>query len=233
MQREEALISEKFITPTWPAPKNVHALATLREVELSDLDLPSEPFWIKQVHGAEVVIVENSKSTATTPEADGVLTFAPNTVCLVRTADCLPVFLCDQQGTQVAVVHCGWRSLAANILQTTCNEFTAAMSDCMVWLGPAIGPQAFEVGKEVIDGFAAHGWTDAHLAAGFIPHPTNPGKWLGDLYTLARLTLQRQGIPAEKIYGGDWCTYSDSQRFYSYRRSKDAGRMFNIIWRTD
>lgn len=222
---------KKFISPTWPAPKNVHALTTLRDVELRDIPLPSEPFWIKQVHEKAVVCIDQAESTPTQPEADAAVSFSPNKVCMVRTADCLPVFICDQQGTQVAVVHCGWRSLAANILDETLKQFTAAMQDCLVWLGPAIGPQAFEVGKDVLDGFSANGWQPEQLAAGFKPH--TEGKWMGDLYTLARLTLQQHGIPAENIYGGEWCTYSDPQRFYSYRRSKDAGRMFNLIWLAD
>ncbi|HSX19992.1 MAG TPA: peptidoglycan editing factor PgeF [Gammaproteobacteria bacterium] len=222
---------QKYIDATWPAPKNIRALTSLREAELKDLNLPTDPFWIKQTHGNAVVRIDQAQQTPSLPEADASVSFTSNTVCMVRTADCLPVFLCDQQGTQVAVVHCGWRSLAANILENTCKQFTAPLQGCMVWLGPAIGPQAFEVGKDVLDGFAAHGWSQEQLASGFKPH--TPGKWLGDLYTLARLTLQQQGIPAENIYGGEWCTYSDPARFYSYRRSRDAGRMFNLIWIAD
>lgn len=220
---------EKYLTPNWPAPSNVVALATLRKTELADLTLPAEPTWIKQVHGNTVVRVD--QITTRLPEADAAVSFSANTVCMVRTADCLPVFLCDQQGTQVAVIHAGWRSLAANIIAETCKQFVAPMQHCLAWLGPAIGPNAFEVGEDVLDSFKAHGWQQ-HIDVGFKPGPVE-GKWLGDLYSLARITLQQQGIPAENIYGGEWCTYSDPARFYSYRRSKDAGRMFNLIWRTN
>lgn len=225
-------MQDQFILPNWPAPKNIRALTTLRNIELKDLTLPADPFWIKQVHGNVVVRVDEEQQTPTTPEADAAISFTANSVCMVRTADCLPVFICDQQGTQVAVVHCGWRSLAANILEQTLKRFTAPMENCLVWLGPAIGPQAFEVGMDVLESFKAHGWNETQIEAGFKPGPA-PDKRFGDLYTLARLALQQLGIPAEKIYGGEWCTYSDPTRFYSYRRSKDAGRMFNLIWRTD
>ncbi len=224
-------MSDRIIKAAWPAPANVIALTTLRETELNDLALPHDPLFIKQVHGNKVVCIDDIDSTLLMPEADASMSFSKNTVCMVRTADCLPVFICDQQGTQVAVVHCGWRSLAANILVETLERITAPKEDCLVWLGPAIGPSAFEVGSDVLEGFAAHGWTKEQLAVAFTPH--TPGKWYGNLYALARMTLQQQGIPAEKIYGGEWCTYSNPDHFYSYRRSKDAGRMFNLIWIAD
>lgn len=224
-------MQEKFLTPNWPAPRNIRALTTLRAIELKDLNLPTEPVWIKQVHGNVVVRVDQTLATPTVPEADAAVTFTPHTICMVRTADCLPVFICDQQGTQVAVVHCGWRSLANNILQHTVKQFTAPLDECLVWLGPAIGPEAFEVGEDVLNAFKGYGWQADHITAGFKPY--TPGKWLGNLYALARNTLQQLGVQADKIYGGEWCTYSDPQRFYSYRRSKDAGRMFNLIWIAD
>lgn len=219
---------DKIIKPTWPAPANVIAMTTLKDVALSDIKLPETPLIPTQVHGNAVLCLDMDDPSL---EADGVITSLSNRVCLMRTADCLPVFICDKHGKQVAVVHCGWRSLAANILIETCKRFLAPMSDCLVWLGPAIGPNAFEVGEDVLEGFKSHGWTPEQLELGF--KPKNATKWLGDLYSLARSTLQQQGIPAENIYGGEWCTYSDPARFYSYRRSKDTGRMFNIIWRTD
>ncbi len=225
-------LQEQIILPTWPAPKNIRAYTTLRNVELRDLELPADPLWIKQVHGNAVIVAEEAQGAPAMPEADGVVSFLPNTVCMVRTADCLPVFICDQQGTQVAVVHCGWRSLAANILAQALKRFTAPLDECLVWLGPAIGPQAFEVGMDVLESFKAHAWTESQLQLGFKPGLA-PEKRFGDLYTLARLTLQGIGVMAENIYGGEWCTYSDPARFYSYRRSKDAGRMFNLIWLTD
>lgn len=220
-------INDKYLLANWPAPSNVVALATFRGTELTDLDLPAQPLWVKQVHGTAIIQPEQHTIQ---PEADAVLTSQANTVCLVRTADCLPVFICDLQGQQVGVIHAGWRGLAAGIIANTCKRFVAPLDSCIAWLGPAIGPNAFEVGKDVLDAFAAHGWTPAQLEQGFKPQPAD--KWLGDLYTLARLTLQQHGMPADHIYCGEWCTYSDPTRFYSYRRSKDAGRMFNLIWRT-
>lgn len=223
--------NSKYLIPNWPAPSNVFALTTLRGTELADLDLPADPLWIKQVHGVEVVQPEQTLySSATLPVADAMLTSQANTPCLIRTADCLPVFICDLQGQQVAAIHAGWRSLSAGIIANTCKRFVAPLESCIAWLGPAIGAKAFEVGKDVLDDFTVRGWTPAQLELGFAPK--SPDKWLGDLYTLARLTLQQQGIPADHIYGGEWCTHSDPARFYSYRRSKDAGRMLNIIWRT-
>lgn len=221
-------MQEKFLKASWPAPQNIIAFTTLRDTTLGDLQLPDTPILLNQVHGNNVVCIDDVNQTL---DADGAISFVSNKVCVVKTADCLPVFICDQQGTQVAVVHCGWRSLAANILTLTCERFKAPQSDCLVWLGPSIGPGAFEVGEDVLEGFRAYGWSDKQLELGFKPSST--GKWLGDLYSLARLTLEKQGIRSDKIYGGGFCTYSDPQRFYSYRRSKDTGRMYNLIWRTN
>ncbi len=217
---------EQYLTPNWPAPSNVVALTTLRDTQLENLNLPNQPVWIKQVHGNNVV--NAVQVVDATIEADALFTSQHNTICAIRTADCLPLLICDQAGTQVAAIHAGWRGLAAGIIAKTCQQLTVPLPQCLVWLGPAIGANAFEVGKDVLDGFAAHGWGWEHINAAFKPHGEQ--KWLGDLNYLARATLQQQGVLNSNIYGGEFCTVSDPQRFYSYRRSADTGRMISLIW---
>lgn len=217
---------QRYLTPSWPAPKNIMACTTLRGTALTQIALPAEPSWLKQVHGKIVVCVD--QLTIELPEADASVAFTANKVCAIRTADCLPILICDKAGTQVAAIHAGWRGLAAGIIATTCKQLTSAMSDCLVWLGPAIGPNAFEVGQEVVDAFIGYGWDSKQIALGFTPQPH--AKWFANLYYLARIALQQQGVLASNIYGGEWCTFSDPQRFYSYRRSADLGRMVSLIW---
>jgi YfiH family protein len=219
-------MSEQYLTPNWPAPSNVVALTTLRDTNFEKISLPSQPTWIKQVHGNTVV--NAAQVSDPTTEADASLTFQPNTICAIRTADCLPLLICDQAGTQVAAIHAGWRGLAAGIIAKTCQQLTAPLQQCLVWLGPAIGANAFEVGQDVLEGFAAHGWEQKHISTAFKPYGDK--KWLGDLNYLARVTLQQQGVLNSNIYGGELCTVSDPQRFYSYRRSADTGRMVSLIW---
>ena len=216
------------LIPNWPAPKNITALTTLRSTSNEYLDsLPAKPAWLKQVHGTNFVCAENL--TVELPEADASISFKPKTVCVVRTADCLPILICDVKGTQVAAIHAGWRGLAAGIITQTTEQLMAVPADLLVWLGPAIGPQAFEVGPDVIDIFLAHGWETNHIKQAFKPK-AEANKFLADLYYLARVALQQQGILHNNIYGGEWCTYSDPERFYSYRRSADTGRMASLIW---
>lgn len=221
-------MSEQYLVPDWPAPSNIVALTTLRDTDLEHIHLPNRPVWLKQVHGINVVRAE--QVTNQVPEADASITFTPNIICAIRTADCLPLLICDQAGTQVAAIHAGWRGLAAGIIAQTCQRLTAPLHQCLVWLGPAIGPKAFEVGKDVLDGFIAQGWSQEHVNAAFKSCDSVGAKWLGDLNYLARVTLLQQGALSTNIYGGEWCTVSDSQRFYSYRRSKDVGRMVSLIW---
>jgi uncharacterized protein, YfiH family len=219
-------MQQQYLTPLWPTPSNVIALTTLRGTTMAQLVLPTVPAWLKQVHGNKVVCADHF--TNELPEADAAIAFTTHTICAVRTADCLPILICDRAGTQVAAIHAGWRSLAAGIISNTCKQFTSAMQDCLVWLGPAIGPSAFEVGYDVLEAFAAYGWEQQEIAVAFSAQPH--AKWLGNLYYLARIELQKQGIIADNIYGGEWCTHSDPQRFYSYRRSKDAERMTSLIY---
>lgn len=221
----------KCLLPNWPAPRNVFAFTTLRNTELKDIILPAEPVLMQQVHGTAVICMDKLTMDMPQQQADAAIAFTANKVCAVRTADCLPVFLCDKQGSQVAVIHAGWRGLAAGIIAETCKEFTAPLQQCLVWLGPAIGPTSFEVGNDVVDNFKSHGWQDKHLELGF--KPRSKDKLLGDLYCLARIALEQAGILGHNIYGGEYCTYSDTERFYSYRRSNDAGRMLNLIWFAD
>lgn len=181
------------------------------------LNLPVSPVWLRQVHGARAVDAMHGSC-----EADAAYTGQPGVVCAVLTADCLPLLLCNAAGTRVAAVHAGWRGLAAGVIETA----LAAMgpgADLLAWLGPAIGPGAFEVGNEVRDIFIAH---DARAQNAFRPLPN--GRWLADIYQLARLRLAAHGVA--RIYGGHACTYSDKTRFYSYRRDGITGRMATLIW---
>ncbi len=235
------------IIPDWPAPANVQALQTTRAggVSAAPYDsfnlgdhvgdaplavarnrqslnqlLPSEPVWLEQVHGTSVT---NADQTSCLPQADACIARHHDAVCVVMTADCLPILLCDAQGTVVGAAHAGWKGLAAGVIEATVKEMKVAPQQLMAWLGPAISRQAFEVGGEVRAQFVA---ADAQAAAAFVPG--NNGKWLADLYALARLRLNKLGVT--RIYGGDYCTYRDAARFYSYRRDGATGRMGTFIW---
>ena len=174
--------------------------------------------WLAQVHGTDVVKAHGN----TTPEADAVYTQERAKVCAVMTADCLPVFFCDQTGSQVAVAHAGWRGLAAGVLQQTLQQFKAPAS-VMVYFGPAISQRAFEVGAEVRAAFIKQ---LPVLESCFIAKANN--KYMADLYNLARYLLREKGV--NQFYGGGRCTYSEESAFYSYRRDGQTGRMVNLIW---
>lgn len=255
---------EDWIVPEWPAPPNVRALVSTRHggVSVAPYDsfnlgdhvgddpaavkinrgrlreiLPAEPLWLKQVHGAVVVGADGVTDVA---EADGSVAHRPDTVCAVLTADCLPVLLCDRAGTVVAAAHAGWRGLAGGVVEAAVEAMAVDRGEILAWLGPAIGPQAFEVGEEVRQVFMAQ---DAAAARAFtvspIPRPRSlvPGsqnsalstqKWLADIYLLARQRLERMGV--KQVFGGGFCTYGDKERFYSYRRDGATGRMASLIW---
>lgn len=237
-----------WITPAWPAPHWVRACSTTRSGGTSAppydslnlaghvgdvmekvaenrarlkqaLALPAEPVWLNQVHGARVV---DAAGIGGIPEADGSYSRETGIVCAVLTADCLPLLLCDEQGSRVAAVHVGWRGLAAGVIEQALQHMGGARQ-LMAWLGPAIGTQHFEVGGEVREMFVAH---DAEANHAFRPSPA--GRWLADLYQLTRQRLNAQGVT--RIYGGDWCTYGESHHFYSYRRDGVTGRMATLIW---
>lgn len=240
----------EWIVPEWPAPPNVRALATTRqggfskgsyaglnlglgsgdEREAVDANrallmraaaLPGPPCWLHQVHGRRVVPA--ATATTATTKADGCVAERPGRVCAVLTADCLPVLFCDRAGTRVAAAHAGWRGLAAGVLEATVEALGSPGRSLLAWLGPAIGPSAYEVGTEVRAAFLA---TDPEAAAAFVPSPG--GRWLADLYLLARQRLNRAGV--ESVFGGHWCTFSDARRFYSHRRDGRSGRMASLIW---
>lgn len=233
--------------PDWTVPENVRALQTTRRGGASGMPwatfnlgdhvgddaaavaanraalrsrLPGEPFWLRQVHGTVAVDVAQGPKTG---EADATFTRQAGQVCAVMTADCLPVLLCDRQGTVVAAAHAGWRGLLAGVLENTVGAMNTPPGDLLVWLGPAIGPRCFEVGNEVRNAFVA---ADQAAKCCFVAH--GPGKWLCDIYLLARQRLQRQGVTA--ISGGASCTVSEADRYFSYRRDGVTGRMASLIW---
>jgi polyphenol oxidase len=235
-----------FIIPNWPAPANVKALQTTRigGVSLAPYNslnlgshvkdnpmhvtqnrqalsqyLPSEPVWLNQVHGVNVVDAAN---TYCVPDADASYTNRKNVVCVTMTADCLPILICDTAGTLVASIHAGWRSLCDGVIEATVTKMDADSSQLMAWLGPAIGPNAFEVGAEVREQFMAQD-TKAELA--FKPHGD---KYLADIYQIATQRLNNLGVT--QIYGGDRCTFIEKDQFFSFRRDGVTGRMATLIW---
>ena len=235
-----------WLIPDWPAPAQVKACVTTRAggVSLAPFDslnlgdhvedspeavlenrrrltaaFAIQPAWLRQVHG--VVVVEADPGRIA--EADGSWTGTPGIACTAMTADCLPALFCNKSGTRVAAAHAGWRGLAAGVLEAAADSLDAAPADVLVWLGPAIGPKAFEVGPEVREAFMQQ---HPQTAQAFVPSH-NPGKFLADIYQLARLRLAARGITA--VYGGGLCTVTDP-RFFSYRRSPRTGRFASLIW---
>lgn len=239
-------LNNTFILPDWPAPAKVRAVQTTRPGGFSrapydSLNLaqhvgddpvtvsrnrmllapfmPSEPVWLEQVHG---IAVANADAAACRVVADASVARQRGSVCVVMTADCLPVLLCDEAGTVVGAAHAGWRGLCDGVIEATVQAMGVAPHTLLAWLGPAISQRHFEVGAEVRAAFIAR-----HAQAGeaFIPHGN---KYLADLYLLAHQRLHRLGIP--RIYGGDHCTFAEPERFYSYRRDGATGRMGTFIW---
>lgn len=240
-------ILDHCLIPDWPAPANVKALQTTRQggVSAAPYDslnlgehvgdaslnvarnrvllnplLPGEPVWLEQVHGSLVV---NADMASCLPQADACIARHRESVCVVMTADCLPVLLCDKQGSVVGAAHAGWRGLAAGVIEATVQAMNVVPQNLMAWLGPAISQDAFEVGEEVRAAFvAAHPQAVSAFAAG------QSGKWLADIYALARIRLNALGIT--QIYGGNYCTYREREDFFSYRRDGTTGRMGTFIW---
>jgi YfiH family protein len=200
------------------------AVAQNRQLFKQQAKMPAEPLWLNQVHGTNCVVLEQTYFSAGPVNADASTTKTKGLVSVVLTADCLPVLFCDAAGTQVAAAHAGWRGLVDGVLEQTVAQF-AEPTTVMAWLGPAIGPTAFEVGDEVRLAFIEK---DVKADAAFIAVPNKTGKWLADLYQLARLRLNACGVA--KVYGGGFCTYTDSHDFYSYRRDGQTGRMASCIW---
>ena len=239
-------LAHDWIVPDWPAPARVKACVTTRAggVSVAPFDslnlgthvgddpvavkknrqrllsqLGCKPAWLQQVHGIDVL----EAAPETLAEADASWTATPGIACTVMTADCLPALFCDRNGTRVAAAHAGWRGLAAGVLEATLDALAVAPEDTLVWLGPAIGPQAFEVGAEVREAFVSQ---HAQAAQAF-GASLNPGRYMADIYELARIRLAARGVAA--VYGGGFCTYSDP-RFYSYRRAARTGRFASLIW---
>lgn len=243
-------MSSDWIVPEWPAPARVRSLLTTRHggisrgvyasLNLGDhvgddplavaenrrlaTRLSAPPLWLNQVHGVCVIDAAQGVSMPP-PEADASFSRRPGVACAVMTADCLPVLLCDQSGTVVAAAHAGWRGLHAGILERTVEAMACPGAALLAYLGPAIGPQAFEVGDEVRAAFVG---VDQEAEDAFRPHG---GKWLADLYLLARQRFARLGVTA--VFGGGYCTVGEPGRFFSYRRDGVTGRMASMIWLAD
>jgi YfiH family protein len=194
-----------------------------RNRDLLQALLPAQPAWLAQVHGAAVVDAAAGEPV----EADGSIAVGPGVVCAIQTADCLPVLFCNAAGSVVGAAHAGWRGLAAGVLENTVARMrrAGAGDEILAWLGPAIGPQKFEVGAEVRQTFMAR---DAAADRAFAPVEARENKYLADIYLLARLALARAGV--ERVSGGGLCTVSDPQRFYSFRRDGVTGRMAALVW---
>lgn len=200
-------------------PENVRRNRTLLRTIL-----PTEPAWLSQVHGARVV--DAALVGSVPPEADASISTVPGVVCAIQTADCLPVLFCDGGGRAVGAAHAGWRGLAGGVLENTMAAMRdAGASDIFAWLGPAIGPQCFEVGQDVFDAFAAK---DGKMATAFKPIAGCPGKYFADIFALACRSLTLAGVA--QVTGGGMCTVTEQKRFYSYRRDKVTGRMASLIW---
>lgn len=224
-------MTANLIVPDWPASSNVHAFTTTRGIGnlaeqqrdelLQSLNLPSKPIWLKQVHG-NVAVEANLSNFAS--EADASFCHTANTVCVVLTADCLPILLTNDAGTEIAAIHAGWRGLSSGVIESTVNQLQSPTNQLMAWLGPAIGPTVFEVGPEVRQAFINHSML---AASAFVPSQ-RPDHWLANLYELATQRLEKLGI--SRIYGGNYCTYSQTDHFYSYRREPNSGRMASLIW---
>lgn len=215
-------MSVEWVRADWPAPANIIAGTTTRAKGVNEL--PSEPIFLNQVHGADVLKVGEPAFDSGPPNADALISSRANEVIAVRTADCLPVLFCSNEGNEIAAAHCGWRGLVAGVLANTIEAMQTPASDIIAWLGPAISQAAFEVGDDVRDAFTA---ADRHAANCF--EANERGRWQADLYALAHQQLTRSGV--EKVHGGGLCTYTDSTRFFSYRRDGETGRMVTFIYR--
>lgn len=237
-----------WLEPDWPVKDNIHAAVTLRTGGISQgpfqslnpalhvndrteyvlknrqsisqmLNLPSEPVWLEQIHSNRVIKADQSTQLE---QADASYTDQAGIVSVVMTADCLPILLANQEGTKIAAIHAGWRGLLNGVISNTVAMFEN--SPVMAWLGPAIGPDCFEIGVEVKSSFVTK---SDNFSPAF--KQKNNDKYLADIYQLARIELASLGI--KQVYGGDFCTVTDKQRFYSYRRDGETGRMATLIWR--
>lgn len=208
-----------WIRPKWPAPASIVAGTTLRTSIAGELPVAGSPCCLTQVHGSDVVVAADY---ATSPPADASVSGTAGKLCVIRTADCLPVLVCSKDGARFGAAHAGWRGLAAGVIENTISELGVEAGELLVWLGPAISQAAFEVGGEVRDRFIAEDPEAEHC---FVANAR--GRWQADLYGLATQRLRSKGV--KDIYGGGFCTYNDKERFYSYRRNPDCGRLLSFI----
>jgi len=244
------LSNPPWFVPDWPAPDGVRSLITTRHggvsqgvysslnlgdhvgddpfavaanrALLKDV-LERDPVWLEQIHGTRIVDAARFHTGDQPPQADAAFSREAGVVCVVMTADCLPVLFCDDSGSVVAAAHAGWRGLLAGVVEETVAAMDVSGRKLMAYLGPAIGRQAFEVGDEVRSAFVS---VDEEAVAAF--RPSLPGKWLADIYLLARQRLAGQGV--ERVFGGSFCTVSEADRFFSYRRNGQTGRMASMVW---
>lgn len=239
----------KIIKPEWPAPKNIVAFTTTRTGGVSqdactslnlgnrnadtseniaanrlilrtEMHLPNEPYWINQTHSTIAIEIDHNYKLT---EADASFTTKTNCICVVNTADCLPLLVCDRDGTAVAAIHAGWRGLLDGIIENTLDLFPQQPDEILVWLGPAIGPTVYEVGNEIRAQFIEH---DPQAEQAFVASLND--RWLMNMYLLARQRIHTKGITA--IYGGDHCTYTENDRFFSHRRDSKTGRQASLIY---
>ncbi|MBC8519074.1 MAG: peptidoglycan editing factor PgeF [Gammaproteobacteria bacterium] len=228
------------VEPDWPAPDGVRAVTTTRKsgnlaTHVGDnpvavkknrenlqnrLGLPHDPWWLNQVHKTAVVELPAESQIA---EADGSWTSMRGVVCAVLTADCMPIIVTNRLGDRIAAIHAGWRGLAAGIIEQGVSKFQNDGDELMVWLGPSIGQHSYEIGDEVREIFCRHSEEAEEM---FVP--SDGGRWLASMTGLARQQLQQLGIYS--VYGGEWDTFTDSERFFSYRRDENTGRLATLIW---
>jgi polyphenol oxidase len=240
-------MNSDWIVPEWPAPRQVRSLITTRSGGVSRgpfaslnlgsrcgdepaavnanreclrRSLPDDPKWLRQVHGTTVIVADDLTDS---PDADASVAFRRSTVCAVLVADCLPVLLCDSAASVVGVAHAGWRGLSAGVIEGTVRAMNVPARRLLAYLGPAIGPAAYEVGTDLREAFVSR---DANAACAFAP--ADDGKWMADLFTLARQRLASAGVA--QVFGGSLCTASNPARFFSYRRDGTTGRMAALVW---
>ncbi len=240
----------EWVKPNWSAPENVVCFSTTRrggasqgkfaslnlgahvadnaqhvktnrEILVRELQLPSEPIWLEQQHGKQIIKLMSTRTNNI--QADAAYATGPGGVCAVLTADCLPVLFCDREGGSVAAAHAGWRGLLNGVLESTLKAFPVEVDKVVCWLGPAIGPSKFEVGGELKQAFVNK---DLRHEAAF--QPSQADKYLANIYQLAKNILTTNGVDA--IFGGGYCTYTEKERFFSYRRDGATGRMATVIW---
>lgn len=246
--RQSSKQTAECISADWPAPGHVHAFTTTRKGGISEgvydsfnlalhvndrpgavisnrqllqdiFELPAQPLWLQQNHSNCVVAADHFDLI----EADASWTSSKNTVCAVLTADCLPVFFTNKDGSRVAITHAGWRGLLNGVISATFSAMQIKPDDCLAWLGPSIGPDVFEVGKEVLQSF-----TDKDKATLQAFKQKDEEHWCCDMVQLARIELEQLGV--EQIFSSGLCTYTDKENFYSYRRDGNTGRMASLIW---